>query len=328
MKSCGGEAFFVRCALPRAFRCPAGADRRLAGRGERRRVLAFPGDPAAFESGLKEDRMADSHEKLAILKSSLSALGSAAIAFSGGVDSSFLLRVAHDVLGEKAVAVTVISCFVPRREREEARDFCTRNGIRQLELAVDVLALPGLAQNPADRCYHCKKVLFTRIIGLAGDRGLSCVCEGSNMDDTADYRPGLKAIAELGVRSPLREAGLYKAEIRELSRELGLSGWNKPSFACLASRIPYGEPLTKERLSMVEQAEQLLLDRGFSQFRVRMHGGSLARIEVPSAELDRLFADRDFLVQTFRELGFTYVTMDLQGYRTGAMNETLGKEAD
>ena len=270
--------------------------------------------------------MADPHEKLAVLKSSLAAMESVAVAFSGGVDSSFLLYVAHDVLGDVAVAVTVSSCFVPRRERDEAADFCARNGIRQLELAVDVLALPGIDRNPADRCYHCKKALFTRIIERARSEGFSCVCEGSNMDDMGDYRPGLKAIAELGVRSPLRDAGLYKREIRELSKELGLSGWNKPSFACLASRFPYGEALTQERLAMVEQAEQLLLDRGFSQFRVRMHGGTLARIEVPSAELDRLFADRDLLVKKYRELGFTYVTMDLQGFRTGAMNETLAAE--
>ncbi len=264
-------------------------------------------------------------EKLSDLKSYLSSFDSLAIAFSGGVDSSFLLQVAHDVLGNRVLAVTVHSSFFPRRELQEAKDFCRPRGIRQLELDVDELAIPGVMQNPKDRCYLCKRELFGRIIAFAKEEGITCVGEGSNMDDLGDYRPGLQAVAELGVKSPLRDAGLFKSEIRELSRELGLPSWSKPSFACLASRFPYGETITESGLERVDKAEQLLLDRGFRQLRVRIHGGSLARIEVPADELEKLFADREFIVQKFREFGFSYVAMDLQGYRTGAMNETLGK---
>ncbi len=264
-------------------------------------------------------------EKLTVLKSSLSSFDSLAVAFSGGVDSSFLLQVSHAVLGNRVLAVTVRSSFFPRRELQEAKDFCTTRGIRQLELDVDELSIPGVAQNPKDRCYLCKRELFGRIIVLAKEEGIACVCEGSNMDDLGDYRPGLRAVAELGVKSPLRDAGLYKSEIRELSRRLGLPSWSKPSFACLASRFPYGETITEGGLARVDRAEQLLLDRGFRQLRVRIHGEKLARIEVLEGELEKLFAEREFIVQKFKELGFSYVTMDLQGYRTGAMNETLGK---
>ena len=269
------------------------------------------------------------NEKYQKLLEYLAGLGSAAVAFSGGVDSTFLLKAAHDVLGDKALAVTVSSCFVPERELDEARAFCEQNSIEQVECRFDVLSVEGVSPNPPDRCYLCKRALFVRIGDIARGRGLAAVVEGSNTDDEGDYRPGLRAIAELGVKSPLRAVGLGKKEIRQLSRGLGLPTWDKPSFACLASRFVYGEPLTEEGLSRVEKAEQLLLDLGFRQMRVRVHGQAdkspLARIEVLPEDLLKIMepATRQKIHQELRSLGFAYVTLDLGGYRTGSMNETL-----
>ena len=265
------------------------------------------------------------NEKLKQLQEYLLSQSSLAVAFSGGVDSTFLLKVAHDTLGEKCIAVTASSCSFPERELNEARAFCDSNGIRHIVVRSEELEIEGFRHNPKNRCYLCKHELFEKIWEIARNEGLNAVAEGSNTDDNGDYRPGLVAVKELGVLSPLRQVGLSKAEIRELSKEMGLSTWNKQSFACLSSRFVYGETISEERLAMVDKAEQLLLDKGFHQVRVRIHG-KLARIEIEASEFEKLLRMREEISNAFRAYGFTYVTMDLIGYRTGSMNETLGKE--
>ena len=260
-----------------------------------------------------------------VLKDYLKNLGSVAVAFSGGVDSTFLLKTAHDVLGNQVIAVTAKSASFPERECREAEDFCRKEGVRQFTVKFDELSVEGFRKNPVNRCYLCKHQLFTQLQELARREGMACVAEGSNMDDNGDFRPGLQAVAELGVKSPLRYAGLSKQDIRDLSAMLGLKTASKPSFACLASRFVYGEEITEKKLHMVEQAEQLLSDLGFHQLRVRIHG-NLARIEVYPDEFEKLIGNREIIVRKMMSFGFLYVTMDLRGYRTGSMNETLSQE--
>lgn len=266
------------------------------------------------------------HEKKQHLENYLRQLGSVAVAFSSGVDSTFLLKVAHDTLGDRAIALTARSHSFPRRELEEATAFCEGEKIAHIVVQTDELAIPGFRENPKNRCYLCKRALFSNMQKTAREHGFLFVAEGSNLDDDGDYRPGMIAIGELGIKSPLRQAQMTKEDIRRLSREMGLPTWDKPSFACLSTRFVYGEPITEEKLSMVERAEQRLFDLGFRQVRVRVHG-QLARIEIDRSEFGRIVRPETgaALDEYFRSLGFMYVTLDLGGYQMGSMNRTLDK---
>ncbi|MDR2442498.1 MAG: ATP-dependent sacrificial sulfur transferase LarE [Deltaproteobacteria bacterium] len=271
----------------------------------------------------------DIASKVTKLEDILKNLKSVAIAFSGGVDSSLLAKVSHMVLGDMAVAVTGRSHSFPLRELEAARKFTAHLGLKHIEIDSEELALPGFSNNPPNRCYLCKHELFSKITSVAKDLNLNAVIEASNIDDEGDYRPGLKALKELGVVSPLRLASLSKAEIRLVSKELGLNTWDKPSFACLASRFPYGEIITTDRLDKIDMAETFLLDLGLKQVRVRFHDhGDLARIETDDEGLSILMtaSARLLVAERFQKLGFLYTSVDLSGYRSGSMNLSLSND--
>lgn len=258
------------------------------------------------------------------LKGLLQAMGSALISFSGGVDSAFLLDVASETLHEKAVAATLVSPHFPRAELMRAERLAESLGVRHVRLAFDVLSNEDFLRNDAMRCRFCKTKMIEVLMGEARRQGLAKVVDGSNLDDTKDYRPGLEAAQKGGIRSPLIEAGFTKDDIRRTAKQRGLENWNAPSSACLASRIAYGTPITVEYLSRVDSAEEVLRELGFNEIRVRYHP-PIARIEVSASEIDRLAqgATRERVAKALKQLGFTYVTVDLAGFRSGSMNDLL-----
>jgi uncharacterized protein len=264
-------------------------------------------------------------KKVLALLDWLRAQGRVAVGFSGGVDSTFLVAVARLALGKKALAVTLDTPLLARAELREARALARRIGVRHRVARLNVLANPNIAGNPPDRCYWCKKIDFTRILEIARAAGIACVCDGTNADDRQDYRPGRRALAEVGAQSPLQRLGFTKADIRAASRQLGLPTAEKPAMACLASRFPYGQQITQRGLTTVERAEQALRALGFQQVRVRLHG-DVGRIELAPAELARALKQREKILRQLKAAGLRYVALDLEGYRLGSLNEVLAQK--
>jgi uncharacterized protein len=266
----------------------------------------------------------NTEEKLERLKGNIKTLESVVVAFSGGVDSSLVAKVCYDVLGDKALAVTARSETYPAYEYEEAKEIAKEIGIRHITIDTSELNIEGFANNPPNRCYFCKSELFGNLKEIAREKGYKNVADGANLDDTGEYRPGLDAAKELEVRSPLKECRLRKPDIRKISKHLKLSNWDKPPYACMSSRFPYGNSITEEKLAIVAAAENYLRSIGLRQFRVRHHD-TIARIEVLPEDIPGLLYDskRKELVRKFKEIGYKYVTIDMEGYRSGSMNEVL-----
>lgn len=269
------------------------------------------------------DKQATMQKKASLIKC-LRGLDSILIAFSGGVDSTFLLAVAWEVLGEKVLAATAQSIITPSKEKNEPQEFIAEKGIRHITFQFDALEIPKFRENNPDRCYHCKKYMAQILIEIAKEQKISTIAHGANVDDLGDYRPGHKAAEEMGIVSPLIEVGLTKEEIRYLSREMGLSTWNKPSMACLASRIPYSDIISEDKLAMIDRAESWLFEQGFCQCRLRHHG-EIARIEVESSSIDKFLEAgfRNRVVDKLREIGFSHIVLDLEGYVMGSMNRNI-----
>ncbi len=264
-------------------------------------------------------------QKLDKLKAIIQETGGAVVAFSGGVDSTLLLKIAYEVLGNQAVAVTAKSETYPVRELEDAKSFAKEIGAKHIVIETSELAIEGFADNPPDRCFYCKHELFSKLTSIAKENGLEYVFDGSNFDDRNDHRPGMRAAKQLGVVSPLKQAELTKEDIREISKEYGLSTWNKPSFACLSSRFPYGTKITPDKLVVIGEAEDYIRDLGFQELRVRHHD-NIARIEVSKKDFGRIVEYADEITEKLKSLGFLYVTLELSGYKTGSMNYTLSDE--
>ena len=275
----------------------------------------MPSDPTPAPSHLTRERRTNVEE---ILR----ACGSVLVACSGGVDSVLLATVAARVLGDKAVAATAVSASLASGELADARAAMIAAGIRHIEVATGEIDDPAYAANATDRCYHCKNISYANFREIAAREGLAVIIDGTNRDDSADFRPGRRAASEHGVRSPLAEAGLTKAEIRHWARDLGLALWDKPAAACLSSRVPYGSPVTREKLARIDRAEAALKDLGFSQCRVRDHG-QVARIEIDISLLPLLIEFRQAVVRSIKDAGFSYVALDLEGFRSGSMNEVI-----
>lgn len=267
------------------------------------------------------------YQKYERLKQRLKELDNIAIAFSGGVDSTFLLYAAREALKDKVIAITVNASMYPEIERMDAKHLASQLGVYHMNIEGNEWEIQGLIDNKSDRCYHCKKAIFTKIKEVAKTKGIEYIVDGTNADDIDDYRPGMKALKELEVISPLKEAGLNKEEIRRLSKEFGVPTWDKPSMACLASRIPYGTKISHENLKMVEKCESYLLEHGYRGFRVRYHG-DIARIELQSKDMREFINSSNIkeLIDYFKEVGFTYVTLDLEGYKVGSMNHVLSEK--
>ncbi len=287
------------------------------------RERIFEGQITSFNESI----FLKTEEKLSKLKEVVSSLGSVVVAFSGGVDSTLVAKVCHDILKSNAMAVTARSETYPDFEFKEAQKLAKEIGIKHLVIDTSELAIEGFANNPPERCYFCKTELFGKLKEIAKDHGLLNVADGANLDDTQEFRPGLQASRELNVRSPLKESGLTKDDIRKVSKMLNLPNWDKPAYACMSSRFPYGQSITEEKLSMVSEAEKYLRGLGLIQFRVRHHE-TIARIEVLPEDISILtgLPVREELTIKFKEIGFTYVTLDLAGYRSGSMNEVLSKD--
>lgn len=262
-------------------------------------------------------------ENLNHLKDIIQDMGSAVVAFSGGVDSTFLLKVAHEVLGDNCLAIIGASETMPTSDYENALHQVKELGVNYLVIKTEEMSKEEFVKNPSNRCFHCKSELFTKLLDIAQEKKINWVLDGSNADDLKDYRPGIEAARSLGVRSPLQEAGLTKEEIRKFSKEMGLSTWDKPSSPCLSSRFPYGEEITIEKLRRVEKAETFLKELGFRILRVRYHQ-DIARLEIPKEDFPKLMViDSDTIVEKLKDLGFTYVTLDLEGFRSGSLNSGI-----